>query len=161
RLLDPGPRLDEVGEAQVPVAALTREREAQPLGSGLAARPAVGRADAGQPGAVVRDDDVVALGPHGEVPVDDRRVHDALGADALVPGVEPRAALGLDELLVRRPVVATARLEAPLAHERRALVEERRVLGELDALDEARAPERGSGYRVVGRDVGPCGQVLD
>src|SRR5690606_18739703 len=71
----------------------------------------------------------------------------------------------LDELLVRRSRAGAGLLEAPLALEEGALVEPGRVLLELDALDDAGAPEGRLGDRVVGGDVGAdvsgLGTLLD
>ena len=58
------------------------------------------------------------------------------------PAAQPRPALGLHQLLVRRAVAGAGLLQAPLALEQRALVQPGRVLLELDALDDPGAPER-------------------
>ena len=101
----------------------------------------------------MQHDEVVALADDREVAVRDGGVQHPLGEDAVQPVAQPRATLGLDELLVRQPVLAAAGLEPPLPHERRALVEEGGVVGERDAADDAGAPERRRGNGVVGCDV--------
>ena len=70
------------------------------------------------------------------------------------PVPQPRAALGLDQFLVRRTVALTLPAKTPLAEEQRALVEQTRVLGQRDALDDAGAPERRGRDRDVGGDIG-------
>ena len=148
------------------VAALAREAEAQALAAERPARAAVRGEEpwcpehASRVVAVVEHDHVVALGDHGEVAVGDGGVEHPLGEDPVEPVAQPRPALGLDEFLVARAVLGAAGLEPPLAHERRALVEEGCVVGERDALDDPGAPERRHGDRVVGDDVRPGRHVL-
>lgn len=159
-------RAHEVGEAQVPVAALPGEAESQTIGAEQAAGAAVGRE---QPRmaqhalrivAVVQDHDVVALGDDGEEAVRDRGVEHALAEDAVEPVPEPRPPLALDQLLVARAALAASGLQAPLAEEGRPLVEERGVVGERDAAHDAGAPERRGGHGIVARDVGARGHRL-
>ena len=138
-------RAHEVGEAQVAVAALAREVERRrsvpsspPEPPSGARRPAV--RGARRVVAVVQHDDVVALRHHREVAVRDRRVEHALAEDAVEPVAQPRPALGVDELLVRGAVLAAPRLEAPLPHERGALVEESGVVVQRDAARRCECP---------------------
>jgi hypothetical protein len=145
----------------VPVAPLAREVEAQAVGSERAARAAVRREQSRSPEhtgrvvAVVQHDDVIALRHDREVPVGDRGVEHALGEDPVEPVPQARPALGLDELLVRPSALAAAGLQPPLPHEGRPLVEERGVVGERDAADDARPPERRGGHGIVGCHVRP------
>ena len=91
------PRPEEVGQAEVPPVSLSRERE--PV--------ALGRVD----GRFSEQDEVVALAHHREVSVDDRSLEQVLGLHPLQPHPQPRAALGLDQLLVRRTVAARRRAD--------------------------------------------------
>ena len=83
---------------------------------------------------------VVALAHGREVAVDDGRLEDALGLEPVQPVAQPRPALGLHQLLVRRALAAAGAAQPPLAEERRPLVEQRGVVGERDALDHPRCP---------------------
>ncbi len=65
-----------------------------------------------------------------------------------------RTALALHQLLVRRPVAGPGLLEAPLALEECSLVKPGGVLLELDALDDAGAPEGRLRDRIGDGDVG-------
>src|SRR5262249_54840536 len=55
---------------------------------------------------------------------------------------QPRPALGLHQLGIGGAALAAGWLEAPLAHECRPLVEEGRVVGQLDPLDDPVTEER-------------------
>ena len=103
---------------------------------------------------LVQEDQVVVLGDAGEVAVDDGRFEQVLRLEPVEQAAQPRAALGLDEFLVGRSVAGAGLLQAPLALEEGALVQPGRVLLELDALDDAGAPERRRRDRVVDGDVG-------
>ena len=123
------------------VATLPRERETRPLLARI--------------GSVMPfDDEVVALGVAREVAVDDRRLDEALGVDAVEPHAQARTALLLDELLIGGSI-ATGRLQSPLAEEQRTLVEVRRVFGQGDPADDPLAEKRCNRHRHVGGDVGP------
>ncbi len=124
----------------MPVAALAREGEPGPLPR---VRP-----------RLVEHHQRVALGDGREVAVDHggRRQH-ALGGQPVEPVPQPRPALGLDQLLVRRPLPGARPAQAPLAEEQGALVDQPGVLGHGEALDHAGAPERRGRDRVVQRDV--------
>ena len=128
---------EEVGEAQVPASALAREREPGDLAGRVLGRP---------------DDERLSVRVHREVAVDDAEVREAAGLDPVEPHPQPRQRLGLDELLEARAVLQ--RLQAPLPHERGAVVEPRRDLGELQALDDARSPERRRRHVDPALDVG-------
>src|SRR5699024_5447742 len=98
-------RQDEVRDAQEPAALLARERERAPH-----RRTGLRRFE---------DVDGVALGDGREVSVYDRGMReDALGRQVLEPVAQPRAPLGLDELLVAGAVAVTRAAQAPLAQER-------------------------------------------
>ncbi|OQM77698.1 hypothetical protein B0E55_06393 [Rhodococcus sp. 66b] len=104
-------------------------------------------------------DDVVALRDRREVAVHNRGVReDALGRQPIEPVPEPRTAFRLDQFLVRRTVALALTAKAPLAEEESALVEQPRVLGQRDSLDDARAPERRCRHRNVGSDIGTLRQ---
>ena len=88
-------------------------------------------------------DDVVALRHRREVAVHHRRMReDAVGGQPVQPVPQPRASFGLHQLLVRRALAAAHAAQPPLPEEQRALVEQARVIGHRDALDDPAAPER-------------------
>ena len=94
-----------------------------------------------------------------EVPVHNRGVReDALGRQPIEPVPKSRTAFRLDQFLVRRTVALALTAKAPLAEEESALVEQPRVLGQRDSLDDARAPERRCRHRNVGSDIGTLRQ---
>ena len=135
-------RPDEVGDAQEPVALLPRESEPESFGR-IGSR-------------FVEHDDVVALRHRGEVPVHHRGVReDAVGGQPVQPVAQPRASLGLDQVLVRRGLATAHAAQPPLPQEQRPLVEQAGVLGHRDTLDHPGAPERRNGHLNVGGDVGP------
>src|SRR5699024_6421632 len=106
------------------------------------------------------DVDGVALGDGREVSVYDRGMReDALGRQVLEPVAQPRAPLGLDELLVAGAVAVTRAAQAPLAQERRALVEHVGEVLRRQALDDPRAPERRRRDRIVEGHVRALGDL--
>ncbi len=117
---------EEVGDAEAPVAALARVHDA----SDLVVQRLRDR---------VEDDHGVAVRVARPVAVHDRELRDLPGTDPLEPHPEPWPAFGLDQLLVRGVL---AGLEAPLTEEGRPLVQPVGHLGEGEALDDPRAPER-------------------
>src|SRR5664280_1230679 len=133
-------RLEEVRKAQPAVTALAREGESHPLAAHrLRVRARL----------MVKDHEVVSFAVAREVAVHDRSLQQTLGLDPLEPHAQPRPPFGLDQLLVRRTVLAALAFKAPLPQERRALVEVGRVVGQRDALDHPAAPERRLGDAVV------------
>src|SRR4051812_34943008 len=133
----PPPPLEEVGDAEPPVPTLPREGEA------------------GELLALLGQDDQVLVLAHGtEVAVDDTGLEHLLGLDAIEPGTDPRTALGLHELLVRRTRSALRCPESPPTEQRGPLVEVVDVVLELDAADEPVTEEGRLRNDDVGGDVG-------
>ena len=71
-----------------------------------------------------------------------------------------QAALRADPSRFHGAVLTPARLQAPLAHERGALIEQRGVVVQGHAANNAGAPERRRRNGVVRDDVGPAGHCL-
>ena len=129
---------EEVGQAQPPVATLPGEGEPAALG----------------PRGRVEHDKIFTLADRWEVAVHDGGLHDALG---LHPGeqlAQPRPALGLHQLFVRRAVAATRPTQPPLAEEQRPFVDPWGVVSQRDALGDPAAPERRLRDAVVTGHVG-------
>src|SRR5690606_24314414 len=93
-------RTEEVGQAQVPVASLAREGEPAALSP-----------------VAVEDDQVVSLADARVVAVDDTRLEQPIGVDAVQQRPQPRSSLGLDELLIRRAILGATRPKSPLTEE--------------------------------------------
>ena len=110
-------RAEEVGDAQVPIVALTREGEPEPLGAAVVARP---------------HHEIVAVGVDGEVAPHDGRHQPPVGLGL----VELGAQRGADALLELGVGLAERLVgpELPLVAEQRGLVDVARDLVERDAL---------------------------
>src|SRR5690348_7382200 len=115
---------EEISEAQPALTSLTGKGEAGALRS-----------------TRVEDDQVVALANTLEIAVDDSCFQDPFGLEPVEPVAQARTSLRLDQLLVRAAFpAAPCAAQAPLAHKRRALVEQSGVIRERDAFDDSISP---------------------
>ena len=106
-----------------------------------------------------------ALAHAPEVAVHHGGLQQPLGLRPLQPHPQPRPPLGLHQFLVAGAALLPRRLEPPLPHERRPLVQVRPVLRERHALHHARPEERRLRHRVLRRYIpgtyaADCGIVL-
>ena len=90
---------------------------------------------------MVQDNDVVTLGHNGEIAIDNGWVHDLLREKPVNPVPQARFSFCGDKFFIARAVFASARLQSPLAHEGRSLIQEGRVVGQWEALHNAGSPE--------------------
>src|SRR4029453_1442382 len=134
------PITEEVREAEEAPTGLSREVVAVQLGGRVR-----------HVASWTQHHELVAFAIAGPVPVDHCELCDRIGLDAVQPSPQPRAALGLDELLVGDPIPGA--LETPLAHEGRTHLEVARDIGQRDAFDDAVAPKRRDRYIDVNSDI--------
>src|SRR5450759_2823060 len=106
--------LEEVRQTQTTIPTLAWEREPRPLTPGLLTLGAL---------LMMKHHEVGSVAVTREVAVHDCRLKKSVGLDPIQPHAQPRPALGLDQLVIGRSVLAASALEAPLPQEGRPFVE--------------------------------------
>src|SRR5665647_2028476 len=105
--------LEEVRQTQSTIPTLAWECEPRPLAAGLLTLGAL---------LMMKHHEVVSFAVTREVAVHDCRLKKSVGLDPVQPHAQPRPALGLDQLVIGRSVLAASALEAPLPQEGRPFV---------------------------------------